>query len=114
MPFENITLGNPYSRPPVNTLTGTTGFQLGKPTTKPLYSPAPAPKPTTTTVGNVTVNTTKPVIVQGEDKAPEIEKEKEIGTKGFWSSKTKKQKTAIIISVVAGVSLLAYIALKKK
>jgi hypothetical protein len=112
MPFENITLGNPYSKPPVNTLTGSTGYQLGKPTTKPLY--APAPKPTTTTVGNVTVNTTKPVIVKGEDKAPEVEQEKEVGTKGFWSTKTKKQKTAIIISVVAGVSLLAYIALKKK
>ena len=112
MPFENITLGNPYSKPPVNTLTGTTGFQLGKPTTKPLVSPIG--KPTTTTVGNVTVNTTKPVIVKGEDKAQEVEQEKEVGTKGFWSTKTKKQKTAIIISVFAGVSLLAYIALKKK
>jgi len=110
MPFGNITLGNPYSRPPVNTLTGTTAFQFNNPLSKPLYSPAP--KPTNTTVGNVTVNTTKPVIVQGEGKLPEPEKE--VGKIGFWSSKTKKQKTAIIISVVAGVSLLTYIALKKK
>ena len=111
MPFENITLGNPYSKPPVNTLTGTTGFQLGKPTTKPLVSPIG--KPTTTTAGGVTVNTTKPVVVQGEGKLPELEKEVET-KKGFWAAKTKKQKTLIIISVVAGVSLLAYIALKKK
>jgi hypothetical protein len=110
MPFDNITLGNPWAKPPVNTLTGTTGYQLGKPTTKPLISPIG--KPSTTTAGGVTVNTIKPVLVQGEDKAPETEKE--VGTKGFWSTKTKKQKTAIIVSVVAGVSLLAYIALKKK
>jgi hypothetical protein len=111
MAFDNITLGNPWAKPPVNTLTGTTGYQLGKPTTKPLISPTSKPS-TTTTAGGVTVNTIKPVLVQGEDKAPEIEKE--VGKKGFWSTKTKKQKTAIIISVVAGVSLLAYIALKKK
>jgi len=110
MGFENITLGNPWAKPPVNTLTGTTGYQLGKPTTQPLISPIS--KPSTTTAGGVTVNTIKPVIVKGEDKAPEVEKE--VGTKGFWSTKTKKQKTAIIISVVAGVSLLAYIALRKK
>ena len=60
MPFENITLGNPYSRPPVNTLTGTTGFQLGKPITKPLYSPTTQP----IKAGDVTVTTNKPVLVE--------------------------------------------------
>lgn len=113
MPFENITLGNPYSRPPVNTLTGTTGFQFNNPITKPLYSPTT--KPSTTTAGGVTVNTTKPVIVQGDTKTVDVEKEKEVGSKvGFWASKTKKQKTMIIVSVVAVVSLMTYIALKKK
>jgi hypothetical protein len=43
MGFDNITLGNPYSRPPVNTLTGTTAYQLGKPTTIPLYKPSSNP-----------------------------------------------------------------------
>lgn len=110
MPFDNITLGNPWAKPPVNTLTGTTGYQLGKPTTQPLISPIS--KPSTTTAGGVTVNTIKPVIVKGEDKAPEVEKE--VGTKGFWSTKTKKQKNMIILGGIAVVSLLAYIALKKK
>jgi hypothetical protein len=76
-----------------------------------LYSPRP--KPTNTTIGNVTVNTTKPVIVESDLKTPALEKEVETKA-NFWASKTKKQKTIIIISVVASVSLLAYIALKKK
>jgi type IV secretory pathway VirB6-like protein len=111
MPFGNITLGNPYSKPPVNTLTGTTAFQFNNPLSKPLYSPAP--KPTNTTVGNVKVNTTKPVLLQTQQGDAQVTGD-DLQKPGFWASKTKKQKTAIIISVVAGVSLLTYIALKKK
>lgn len=107
MPEPNLLSGNPYAKP--------------NPLSKPLYSPAP--KPTTTTVGGVTVNTTQPVVVAKPpvkvDTNNEVDSGNEVVTNkgpkpGFWASKSKKQKTAIIISVVAGVSLLAYIALKKK
>ncbi len=107
MPQPNLLLGNPYAKP--------------NPLSKPLYSPAP--KPTTTTVGGVTVNTTQPVVVA---KPPvKVDTENEVGKgneatpntdnkQGFWASKTKKQKTLIIVSVVAAASLMTYIALRKK
>jgi hypothetical protein len=107
MPEPNLLLGNPYAKP--------------NPLSKPLYSPAP--KPTNTTVSGVTVNTIKPVIVAKPpvkvDTDSEVGKGNEVEPKtdsktSYWAAKTKKQKTLIIISVVAGVSLLAYIALKKK
>jgi hypothetical protein len=96
------TLTNPYLKP--------------NPLTKPLYSAMP--KPTTTTVGNVSVNTTKPVIFttpKGQEPITgDIVESKQEEKLGFWKSKTKKQKTLIIISVVATLSLMTYIALKKK
>ena len=101
----NYNLTNPYAQSkPINTGIVSTNF----------YQKPPAlGKPVT--VGNVRVDTTKPVIVQGDTKTVDVEKEKEVGPKvGFWASKTKKQKTLIIVSVVAVVSLMTYIALKKK
>jgi len=86
-------------------------FKQQNPLSKPLY--APAPKPTNTTVGNVTVNTTKPVLLQTQQGDEPIAGD-DLQKPGFWASKSKKQKTMIIISVVATVSLLTYIALKKK
>ena len=86
-------------------------FKQQNPLSKPLY--APAPKPTNTTVGNVTVNTTKPVLLQTQQGDEPIAGD-DLQKEGFWASKSKKQKTIIIISVVATVSLLTYIALKKK
>jgi hypothetical protein len=86
-------------------------FKQQNPLSKPLY--APAPKPTSTTVGNVTVNTTKPVLLQTQQGDTPIAGD-DLQKEGFWASKSKKQKTIIIISVVATVSLLTYIALKKK
>ncbi len=108
MPLNTLS-GNPYAKP--------------NPLSKPLYSPAP--KPTTTTVGGVTVNTTKPVVVAKPPVKVDTETSGKVDTgnevapntdpkPGFWASKSKKQKTIIIISVVATVSLLTYIALKKK
>jgi hypothetical protein len=102
MPTQTI-LPNPYSTKPVN------------PLSKPLYSPLP--KPTTTTVGNVSVNTSKPVIFttpQGStpitgDVVEPVKEEK----KGFWASKTKKQKT-LIIGGVAVVAIIAVLAMRKK
>jgi hypothetical protein len=96
------TLTNPYSKP--------------NPLSKPLYSAIP--KPTTTTVGNVSVNTTKPVIFT-TPKGPEpitgdVVESKQEEKLGFWQSKSKTQKTLIIVSVVATLSLMTYIALKKK
>jgi hypothetical protein len=86
-------------------------FKQQNPLSKPLY--APAPKPTNTTVGNVTVNTTKPVLLQTQQGDEPVTGD-DLQKPGFWASKSKKQKTIIIISVVATVSLLTYIALKKK
>jgi hypothetical protein len=91
--------------------TSSNPFQQQNPLSKPLYSPVR--KPVSTTVGNVTVNTTKPVLLQTQQGDAPVTGD-DLQKPGFWASKTKKQKTAIIISVVAGVSLLAYIALKKK
>jgi len=110
MSFKDVELKNPYTKP--------------NPLSKPLYSPSP--KPTTTTVGGVTVNTTKPVIfetttgvapgvapgatpVQG-DVVVERGDEPKLG---FWASKSRKQKTIII---AGGIAILAvvYFAFKKK
>jgi hypothetical protein len=96
MPLNTLS-GNPYAKP--------------NPLSKPLY--APSPKPTSTTVGNVSVNTTKPVLLQTQQGDEPIAGD-DLQKTGFWASKSKKQKTMIIISVVATVSLLTYIALKKK
>ena len=97
----NYNLTNPYAQPkPINTGIVSTNF----------YQKPPAlGKPVT--VGNVRVDTTKPIIIQGE---PIKEDTKQNDKKNFWASKTKKQKTLIIVSVVAVVSLMTYIALKKK
>jgi hypothetical protein len=102
MPEPNTSLKNPFSKP--------------NPLSKPLYSPAP--KPTTTTVGGVSVNTLKPVFFQtpqGEQPitGDKIETKDE-ENKGFWASKTKKQKTIIIVSGVAVLGLIAFFAFKKK
>jgi len=86
-------------------------FKQQNPLSKPLY--APAPKPTSTTVGNVTVNTTKPVLLQTQQGDEPIAGD-DLQKTGFWASKSKKQKTMIIVGGVAVVSLIAYIALKKK
>jgi myo-inositol-hexaphosphate 3-phosphohydrolase len=92
--------------------TSSNPFQQQNPLSKPLYSPVR--KPMSTTVGNVTVNTTKPVLLQTQQGDAPVTGDDLANKPGFWASKTKKQKTMIIISVVAGVSLLTYIALKKK
>jgi hypothetical protein len=102
MPEQNTSLKNPFSKQ--------------NPLSKPLYSPAP--KPTTTTVGGVSVNTTKPVFFQNQQGEQPITGDK-IETKGeenkgFWASKTKKQKTTIIVIGVAVVGLIAYVTLNKK
>ena len=86
-------------------------FAQQTPVSKPLYSPAP--KPTTTTFGGVTVNTTKPVVIA---KTPvELDASTNTNAKtGFvWASKTKKQKTIIIAGSLTAVFLL-YLAFKKK
>lgn len=87
-------LQNPYLRP--------------NPLSKPIYTSQPKP----VTAGGVTVETKKPILVQPTGLV--LPQPESVQTPGFWASKTKKQKTAIIISVVATVSLLTYIALKKK
>jgi hypothetical protein len=99
---KNTTLANPYAKP--------------NPLSKPLYSPAP--KPTTTTVGGVSVNTTKPVFFQtpqGEKPftGDKIETKVDEPKLGFWASKSKKQKTIIIAGGIA-ILVVAYIAFKKK
>ena len=96
MPLNTLS-GNPYAKP--------------NPLSKPLY--APAPKPTSTTVGNVSVNTTKPVLLQTQQGDEPIAGD-DLQKTGFWASKTKKQKTMIIVGGIAVVSLIAFIALKKK
>ena len=100
----NYNLTNPYAQPkPINTGIVSTNF----------YQKPPAlGKPVT--VGNVRVDTTKPVIVQGDTKTVDVEKEKEVGTKvGFWASKTKKQKILIATGAVVVVAL-SYLLLKRK
>lgn len=105
MPLNTLS-GNPYAKP--------------NPLSKPLYSPAP--KPTTTTVGGVTVNTTKPVIVAKPpvkvDTGSEVGKGNEVAPntdpkQGFWASRSKKQKTFIIAGGIA-ILAVAYFAVKKK
>lgn len=107
MPGLNTTLANPYAKP--------------NPLSKPLYSPAP--KPTTTTVGGVTVNTIKPVVVAKPpvkvDTGSEVGKGNEVAPitdnkQGFWASKSKKQKTIIMATGVAVIAVIAYFAFKKK
>lgn len=103
MPTQT-TLPNPYSVKPVN------------PLSKPLYSPLP--KPTTTTVGGLSVNTTKPVIFtspQGStpitgDVVEPVKEEK----KGFWQTKTKKQKTLIIGGGIVLTAIIAFVLTRKK
>ena len=108
MPLNTLS-GNPYAKP--------------NPLSKPLYSTAP--KPTTTTFGGVTVNTTQPVVVAKPPVKVDTETSGKVDTgnvvapntdpkAGFWASKSKKQKTMIIVGGIAVVSLIAFIALKKK
>jgi len=93
------TLTNPYSSKPVN------------PLSKPLYSPLP--KPTTTTVGGISVSTTKPVLLSPGSgpvepiKGDTIEPIKE--NKGFWASKSKKQKRNIMLIGVGAIALITVI-----
>jgi hypothetical protein len=86
-------------------------FAQQNPLSKPLY--APKPKPTTTTVGNVTVNTTKPVLLQTQQGDEPIAGN-DLQKPGFWASKTKKQKTVIIAGGIAVIALIAYFTLRKK
>ena len=107
MPTPIVILSNPFAQQ--------------NPLNKPLVAPRP-PKQTPlnygkpANFGNVTVSTKNPILVEPTGLAlpKEVEPKTPIQTQGFWSSKTKKQKTMIIVSVVAVVSLMAYIALKKK
>ena len=86
-------------------------FKQQNPLSKPLY--APAPKPTNTTVGNVTVNTTKPVLLQTQQGDAPVTGDDLANKQGFWASKSKKQKTIIIAAGIA-VIVVAYFAFKKK
>jgi hypothetical protein len=80
-------------------------FAKQNPLSKPLYDTRPV------SAGGVTVETKKPVLVEpirGELKPlPHIER-------GFWASKTKREKVIIIAGGIAVLSLVAYFALKKK
>jgi hypothetical protein len=87
-----MALTNPYTKP--------------NPLSKPLYTSKPKP----VTAGGVTVETKKPVLVETVG----VQKPEAVETPGFWASKSKKQKTIMIVSGVAIVSLIAYFAFKKK
>ena len=80
-------------------------FAQQNPLSKPLYDTRPV------RAGGVTVETKKPVLVEpirGEVKPlPHTER-------GFWASKSKKQKTIIIVSGVAVLGLIYYFGFKKK
>jgi hypothetical protein len=91
--------------------TSSNPFQQQNPLSKPLYSPVR--KPTSTTVGNVTVNTTKPVMLQTQQGDAPITGDDLANKQGFWASKSKKQKTIIIAGGIA-ILAVAYFAFKKK
>ena len=87
----NTTLANPFTKP------------------NPLQKPLMSPKPTTTTVGNVSVNTNKPVLIKPEPAPTEPVKEE---TQGFWAKRTKTQKGLIIGGAIA--IIIAVVVLRKK
>jgi hypothetical protein len=91
--------------------TASNPFAQQNPLSKPLYSPVR--KPMSTTVGNVTVNTTKPVLLQTQQGDAPVTGDDLANKQGFWASKSKKQKTIIIAAGIA-VIVVAYFAFKKK
>ena len=95
----NYNLANPYAQPkPTNTGIVSTSF----------YQKPPAlGKPVT--VGNVRVDTTQPVIVQGEPVKPAPVNEEQ---QGFWAKRTKTQKGLIIGGAIAVI--IAVVVLRKK
>lgn len=109
MPYKDTISSNPFRQQ--NPLSNPLGTNMTNPLSKPLYSPVR--KPVSTTVGNVTVNTTKPVLLQTQQGDTPVAGD-DLQKEGFWASKSKKQKTIIIVGAVAIVSLIAYFAFKKK
>lgn len=85
------TLANPFTKP------------------NPLQKPLMSPKPTTTTVGNVSVNTKKPVLIETEPVKPAPVNEEQ---QGFWAKRTKTQKGLIIGGAIAVI--IAVVVLRKK
>lgn len=89
--MPTTTLANPFTKP------------------NPLQKPLISPKPTTTTVGNVSVSTKSPILVETQPVKPKpLNEEKQ----GFWAKRTKTQKGLIIGGAVA--IIVAIVVLRKK
>ena len=96
------TLGNPWVKPTSNLNTGIVGKN---------YYQKPLPPNRGISVGNVRVETTKPIVVQGDASEPETEKKSV--KKGFWAQRSKTEKGLIIGGALIAVVAIAMYIRKK-